>query len=246
MKITRIKLNRLRNEEWFNFFTEFKTFVEEAYPEVLDVEALFVVFMTLYGMADDALEQIRKSNYTSAIVQLDGLRDNAFLGLSETVHSYLRHFDEGKRTAADRLVMLFEHYGNIANKPYNEETASIYNFLQDIRGKYADEVATLDLASWLNELERTNTEFEKAVLDRNREYAGKTDLNMLDIRRRTGRAYLDIVERIEALSLIQGDEKFAPFIRTLNANIERYKNAVSRRSGKADSQNEPKPETDNI
>jgi hypothetical protein len=238
MRITRIKLNRLRNEEWYNYFTEFKTFVEQTTPEVLDIEALFVVFMTFYGKADETLEQIRKSNYTSEIVQLDALRDNTWTGLSETVKSALHHYNESKRAAAKRLAILFDHYGNIAVKTYNEETASIYNFLQDIRGKYAAEIVTLDLTGWLNELERANNEFETAVLERNREYAGKTDLSMLEIRRQTGRAYLDIVERIEALCLIYGDDRFAPFIKILNANIERYKTAINRRGGSKNSQDD--------
>jgi hypothetical protein len=238
MKITRLKLIKLRNEEWFNFFTEFKTFVEETTPEVLDIEALFAVFLNFYKMADDTLEQIRKSNYTFTIVQMDGLRDDVFQGLNETVRSALHHFNEKKRTAAETLVTLFDHYGNLANRPYNEESAAIYNFLQDIR-KYADEVTALDLNGWLNELERSNNEFVKTVLDRNREYAGRTDLNMLEVRRQAGRAYLDILERIEALCLIQGDEKFAPFIKTLNANIERYKTAIMRRAGTHNSQSEP-------
>jgi hypothetical protein len=234
----------LRNEEWFNFFTEFKTFVEEHHPEVLDIEALFIAFISFYGMADEALEQIQKSSYTSAIVQLDAVRDNAFMGVSDTVRTALRHFDAAKRTAAERLLILFDHYGDVANKPYNEETASIYKFLQDIRTKYPDEIVTLDLIGWLNELERSNTDFENAILDRNREYAGRTDLNMLNVRRQTGRAYLDIVERIEALALIQGDEKFAPFINTLNANIERYKIAVNRR--RATNSTQPESESESV
>jgi hypothetical protein len=238
MKIKRLRLKNLRNEEWFNYFTEFKTFVEQTAPGTLDIEALFIVFMSLYGKADKALEQIRKSRYSSEIVKLDASRDNVWIGLSETVGSALHHFDESKRTAAERLVILFDHYGNLAAKPYNEETASISNFLQDVRGKYAGEIAVLDLAEWLGELERTNTEFETAVLERNREYAGKSDLNMLDIRRQTDRAYLDIVERIEALSLVYGDDRFALFVRTLNSNIERYKTAINRRSGTKNSQNE--------
>jgi hypothetical protein len=226
----------LRNEEWYNYFTEFKTFVEQTSPEVLDIETLFIVFMSFYGKADEALEQIRKSRYSSEIVKFDASRDHVWVGLSETVRSDLHHFDENKRTAAERLMILFDHYGNLAIKPYNEETATISNFLQDIRGKYAAEIVTLDLTGWLNELERTNTEFETAVLERNSEYAGKTDLNMLDIRRQTDRAYLDIVERIEALCLVQGDDKFEPFIKTLNTNIERYKTAINRRSGSKNSQ----------
>jgi hypothetical protein len=238
MKIKRIKLDKLRNEEWFNFFTEFKTFVEEHFPEVEDIEQLFIVFVGFYTMADDTLEQIRKSNFTALIIQQDDKRDNAFRGLNGTVRTALRHYNADKQAAAERLVILFDHYGNVADKPYNEETASIYNFLQDIREKYAPEIVTLELDGWLDELERTNKQFEETMLERNREYAGKTELNMLDIRKKAGRAYLDIVERVEALSLVKGDEAYSPFIKTLNANIERYISSINRRSGKSNAQSD--------
>jgi hypothetical protein len=224
----------LRNEEWFNFFTEFKTFVEKTSPEVLDIEALFIVFICLLKEADEALEKIKKSNFTAAIIQADECRDDAFRGLSYSARSALFHFDESKKAAAERLVTILDHYGNIADKPYNEETASIYNFLQDIRNQYSDEIDILDLSGWLNELERTNNEFEQIILKRNQEYAGRTELNMFNVRKKTDRAYLDIIERIEALALIQGEEKFRDFFKTLNANIERYKIAINRRSAKRD------------
>jgi hypothetical protein len=246
MKIKRLRLKSLRNEEWFNFFTEFKKFVEETTPEALDIEALFVVLMIFYRMADEALEPIRKSNYSSTIRQLDKVRGEAFVGLNTTMRAALKHFDMKKRTAAERLVILFDHYSDLSDRPYNEETASIYNFLQDIRAQYPTEIAELELTGWLNELERTNTEFENAILSRNREYVSRTKLNMLEVRRQAGRAYLDIVERIEALSLINGDEKFATFVNTLNANIERYKTAINRRIGtnaaKTESENESESE----
>jgi hypothetical protein len=229
MKITRIRLDRLHNEEWFNLFTEFKKFVEKITPEALNIEELFIVFLSFFQSADDTLEQIRKSDYTPEIVKQDGLRDSTFRGLNDTVRAGLRHFDPAKRAAAEKLVTLFDHYGDLAGKPYNEETSAIYNLLQALRGPYADAAATLELSGWIDELERNNTDFEKNVLERNSEYAGKTDLKMLEIRRQTGRCYLNIVERIEALCLINGDEAFAPFIKTLNANIERYKISINRR-----------------
>ena len=225
MKIKRVKLNRLRNEEWFNFFTEFKTFVEATTPEALDIEALFAVFINLYIKADEALELIRKSSFTDLIVEKDRERDNAYRGLSESVHTATRHYDPDKRAAAERLIVLFDHYGNIADRSYNEETAAIYNFLQDLNGKYVNEVLALDLAGWAEELDRTNREFEQAILDRK-----DSDLNMLNIRKQTDRNYLDIIERIEALCLVNGESAYADFIHMLNADIERYITSINRRS----------------
>jgi hypothetical protein len=232
MKIKRITLDYLRNEEWFNFFTEFKTFVEETTAENLDIITLFEIFLTLYKQVDDTVEQIRKSNYTALIVQKDEVRDNTFRGLNDAVRSALRHYIPEKRAAAENVITLFEHYSDLADRPYNEETASIYNFIQELRYKYAADMTTLDLTGWVDELEHNNKDFEKAILDRNKEYAGKIEFNMVALRRQTGRCYLDILERIEALSLIQGDEKFSSFITALNANVDRYNNLIKRRRGK--------------
>jgi hypothetical protein len=230
MKISRIKLTGMRNEEWFNFFTEFKTFVEqESSPKALDIEALFATFLVLYAQADKALEVLRKSSYTAEIVQLDGVRDGTYRGLTETVRAGLHHYSAPVREAAEKLEVIIDRYGNLSAKPYNEETAGIYNLLQDLRAK-VNEVSILNLSGWLNELEANSQAFETAILARNAEEAGHVaDVNMLEIRRQTDRCYLDIVERLEALMLIQGDAAFAGFVNKLNANIARYKNVLSRR-----------------
>jgi hypothetical protein len=219
----------MRNEEWFNFFTEFKTFVEQSTPGALDIEALFATFLALYGQADKALEVLRKSSYTAEIVHLDGVRDGTYRGLTETVRAGLHHYSTPMREAAEKLEVIFEHYGNLSAKPYNEETSGIYNLLQDLRAK-ANEVSILNLSGWLDELEVNNQAFETAILARNAEEAGHiADVNILEIRRQTDRCYLDIVERLEALMLIQGNTTFADFVNNLNANITRYKNILSRR-----------------
>jgi hypothetical protein len=238
MKIKRINLNKLRNEEWFNFFTEFKTFVEEFYPQAQNIEELFPLFLNLYSMADTALDKITKSEFTSTIVQLDEKRDNTFRGLVATAKAALFHYEDDKRAIAKKIVDLFDHYGNLAVKSYNEETASIYNLLQDLRGDYAGIVRALSLSGWVDALDKNNCDFEKAILDRNRESAGKTDVNMVEVRAKANRCYLDIIERFEALMLVQGDGDFAPFVKTLNNNIDRYNTALKRHS-RGGRKNEP-------
>ncbi|MDR0573311.1 MAG: DUF6261 family protein [Tannerella sp.] len=230
MKIKRIKLNRLRNDEWFNFFTEFKSFVMQSTPAALDIEALFNTFVALYTQADESLEVLRKSSYTAEIVHLDSLRDRTYRGLVEAIRSGLHHYSEVQSAAAERLKPLFDHYGDLSAKSYNEETASIYNILQELRGQYAPQVVSLALQGWIDELERNNVAFEAAILARNTEGADKAaDVKMLEIRRQTDRCYLDILERLEALMLIQGDDAFTGFVKELDTNIDRYRKILSRR-----------------
>jgi hypothetical protein len=222
----------LRNEEWFNFFIEFKTFVEEASPETLNIVELYALFLILFTDVDTALEKLLKSGYTAAIVLLDGQRDDVFRGLTEAVESASHHFDPVMREAAEALKPLWDHYGNLAVRPFNEETAALINFMQELRGKFAPAVQTLGLTGWVDELEHRNNAFEAAVLERNRESADKPDLHVLDLRRKINRCYLDMVERIEAQILLQGEEPFATFVKTLNANIDRYIAVLNRRGGK--------------
>jgi hypothetical protein len=237
MKIKRINLHSLRAEEWFNFYTEFKKFVEATTPEKLNIEKLFVVFVALYLSADEAIEKIRKSGITKQMIALDKKRDNTFRGLIHAIESYLHHFDSAKQKAAESLNPLIKHYGNLAIKPYNEETAGIYNFLQEFRETYSDVIQILELTGWLDELERNNNEFEEAVLERNSEVASKTELRLLEIRKETDHCYRNIVERLEAIMLIEEEDGtentyHVSFVKTLNANIKRYVDILAQRKGR--------------
>jgi hypothetical protein len=245
MRITRFDLYSLRNEEWINFFAEFKTFVAETTPEVLDIVALYATFLSLYGLIDEALEAMRKSDFTATISDLDGLRDDTFKGVNFAVQSAACHFDPVRREAGTTLAALLERSGNLAIRPYNEETSAIVNFVQELRGKYAPTVQILGLAEWVDELERCNNAFETIVLARNRETAGKSDLHLFDLRRQGSRCYTDMVLRIEARLLLQSDERIEHFVKLLNANVERYKTALKRRSKKQASANNEELTTNN-
>jgi hypothetical protein len=106
----------------------------------------------------------------------------------------------------------------------------------------------LELASWLDELERNNQIFEEGVLERNREGANKTELPLLDIRQQVNSSYMDIVERLEALLLLEEDEKqreiYISFFKTINTNIKRYADTLAQRKGRADAKKNENDEND--
>jgi hypothetical protein len=78
MKVEKLTLKSLRNEEWFQFIKEFKAVAESELGENVQTKELFAKFTTLYNDADSVLEQIRKSSYTEQIVTADNLRDKTF------------------------------------------------------------------------------------------------------------------------------------------------------------------------
>jgi hypothetical protein len=232
MKCKRFKIKDLRNEEWFQFYSEFKMLVEQYSPSVLNIDALFAIFTVLYADADKALEIIRKSPETEQLVEADNARDTVFRGFADAVKSGLNHFDPAKREAARRLQIVFDHYGNIARKSYDAETASIYNFIQEMNDAYAADVAALGLGDWVTQLNDDNQAFEKLMETRYTETGGKTGLRMNDVRKETDRNYLDMLDRIDASILLNGDAQYAPFVNALNVRADRYAGIIAMRKGR--------------
>jgi hypothetical protein len=234
MKIRRLRVENLRNEEWFQFFTEFKALAEQHSPAALNIDELFALFLVLYAGADEALEIIRKSASTEQIADADTARDTVFRGLAEAVQSALLHFDAVKREAARRLQITFDHYGNVARKSYDAETATIHNLIQELNGKHATDVATLGLGDWVTQLDADNRAFEALMNTRYSEEAGKTDFRMKEVRRETDRIYRDITDRLEALMLVNGDTAYVPFVKELNIRVERYADILAQRKGRSE------------
>jgi hypothetical protein len=222
-KFLRFDTRQMRNEEWFNSFLEFKAFVSQFTPQALGIETLFALFLTLLQKADGLLEIIRKSPLTHDIKLLDALRDSAFRALKAAWKYALAAIEPQKREAAERLGIVFHHFGNLAARPYNEATGGIVNFVQELHGTYAADVALLELTEQVNRLDDANNAFENAVMQRNAEASARPDEKLLEVRHETNRCYLDMLDRIEAQALLEGNDRFDAFIRTLNANIERYK-----------------------
>jgi len=223
MKISSIHLNNMRNDAHFQFHTEFRDLVVQQNPLTLKVKPQFDSYLPLYNRVDDALKKIVKSEFTAKIHEADKARDEIYLGIVETNTAALRHFNPAVRQAAERLKILFDTYGNVANKPLNEETSAIYNILQELKGKYTADVESVGLTQWVAELETRNQTFEGLVKERFDETAARTtDIVMKQARAQLDEAYKTIVERINALAVVEGVAAYEPFIKTLGAVITKY------------------------
>ncbi len=117
---------------------------------------------------------------------------------------------------------MFDSYGDVAHKSLNEETSAVYNILQDLQGKYADDTGTVGIAYWVAELKNRNEALEKLVKERFDEIAGRTDIVLKEARAQLDKAYQIIVERINALAIVDGVAAYETFIRTINAVIAKY------------------------
>jgi DNA-dependent RNA polymerase auxiliary subunit epsilon len=231
MKILRIRFHNLRNEEWFQLYTEFKDLVEASGASTLDIVALFATFLIFYNQADEALDLIRKSLDTDLMEEADMKRDHTYRGLADAVKSSLNHFNAAKKQAAEEVTLVIEHFGNLAAKAPNEETAGIYNLTQMLSDEYVAQVALLGLTDWVTELQQDNEAYETLVKARNDEVVARTKFRMKTVRREAEAVYRQIVTRLEAQTVLSDSPELEDFITKLNGFLLRYENVIAIRRG---------------
>lgn len=246
MKTLKINLSHLHNEEHFQYHTEFKDAVNQKGAQRLNIEASFNEYLPLFDQEFDALQLIRKSATTDQLAIADAERDEIFRGLVDAHKSGLNHFNPDKRAAAVHIKVLFDQYGNVARKPYDDETADINKMMQEVSTTFAADVATLGIGDWFTELDRKNKAFDTLMKSRYTEGASKTELRMKQVRVDLDAAYRAIADRIDALMLINGDTNYESFVRELNTRVERYNTILAQRKGRNSKDTEKKAKPDEI
>jgi hypothetical protein len=239
-----IALSRLRNNEHLQFQIEFRDLIEASLPIKSKIQKELDSHYTLYVQEDGCIKKIFKSETTEKRYEADKERDNTFSGLAGSIKADLKHSDPNVKESAYRLNILLETYGNLAKKPYQEETAGIYNLLSELKNEYASDVDTLNLKNWVEELEMKNEAFEKLVKARFIELEKITGLKTQDVRKEIDKVYRSIVARIEALMLIENDPIYETFARKLNAIISLYNNLIAQRKGRSDAKKNRKQRDD--
>lgn len=217
-----LHFSRLSNEAHYEFMTE----ANQLFAGMQGFEPLMPQWNTAYSNEGEALNFIRKSAITAQIAQADELRDSLFRGFVMLIEAYCHHFTPAIEEAALRLKVVTDTYGNVATKTYDAETAAINSLIAEFNATHTADVAAVNLAPWLGELQNRNNAFASLMAGRYTETAGKTPLRMADARKQAEQAYRKIVGRIDALVEINGLEGYTTLVAELNARVERFMNLV--------------------
>ena len=250
MKILKLYLSYLRNAEHFLFMTRFLNLFTLFPPSVLKIGKLVERFRILYQQEDECLVLLQKSSYTKLMYELDEKRDGLFRGLVNFVITNLNHFKAEVRLAANRLKILFDTYGNLAQKPDKEETSGIINLTQDLESKFAADIELIGATEWVAELKACNLEYAELEENRYQERGEKPEVKLKQIRMEIDAAYRDITRAVEALATLADTPveiaKYKAFINDLNILVEDYRNTLALRQGIAKAKKDKKDENPEI
>ena len=232
MEINRFRLSHLRNGEHYKFQYDFAQLVTKYKADALGVAPLFALYEQMLAREYAVYEVIRRSDFTDPITDADIERDTTFSGVAGTIRSACNHFDVSVRASAQRLCLVLDHYGNLAVLPYDEETAALMKFIDELRGRYADDVKKLGVDAWIAVLDNQNKAFDALKNKRTTHMADMPKSNMKQERLQVDEAYRAIVKRINALIEVNGVDTYQAFIKELNQSINNYTLLVAQRMGR--------------
>lgn len=243
MQITSFKLGNLRIEEDFAFHQRVQQYAEELPTTgALIAEGLpetSVTFLTTgvdtHKTAVDGLDSALKASNTvpsaKRVTEADAARDFAWTGLYNYVKAMTAHPDESIAEAAKRALEILEKYGNPTAKPQLEESGILYNLLQELNeAKEAGDFNGLDIEPWMERLENAEYSFLTATDEKVQEEAAREVGLSKQARQAADDAYRKLVDIVNMLAAMHGDEKFATFIGNVNALVEQQRTKLKTRA----------------
>jgi hypothetical protein len=234
-KIDAIELEHLRNEEHYQFMLRYQDLLGTHPNVVTIITSQMTEFTSLFAKERQLIDALKGSEYTEKIAAADKRRDQAIIGFHAIVKGFLRHSDPKTVAAAKRIEFRIKSFREeIARKSYNEESSAVEVFVDEMEGKYADDVTKLGLASWIEDLGTAHNDFQTLYTQRNTEYASKQREPMIgEVRRQIDRVYHAMIELIRSYININGEKGYADFIDELNAQVA-YFNDHSHHHAKID------------
>ncbi|MDR1675936.1 MAG: DUF6261 family protein [Tannerella sp.] len=220
MKILKIHFQHLRNEAHYQLLLLVQKLFGN-YPAVAAlVTDLLTPFFDLLTLEGQLVDAVRGSVYTEELAEADRRVDRDVAGINAAVASALHHFDPALVAAAKYVeIRLKSFHGEIEKKAYEEESAAVKILVTDLQGEYAEQVAILSLGPWVAELAAAQEDFERIFLLRSDKRATQPKERLRDVRKQIDAVYRQIVDRIDAYTLLNGDSVTGLFIEHLNDEI---------------------------
>jgi hypothetical protein len=235
MKIRIINIRHLSQALHLQFAGEVRSLIEKFFHLVSKFAPQYAAFIASVEKEDLSYKIIRKSDLSETKEKADQARDAVIKGINEAVRTALRHFDPAVNEAAKRLKIVLDAYNTpkaLTDLPYDAETASVINLLQEFDGKYAADVQATGLTGWVTELHARNDAFDRLAKAYNEQQAAKPPFRMKDARNETDEAYRNIVLVINALIVMEGETEYAPFVTELNELIKHYSDLIAQHRGR--------------
>ena len=225
-EILPINLVRMNSGAHFEYVSMMLASVQSQAAVKQKVADLVAALASAIEAEDEALKVSTKSFITDDLAQADQDRDTFYAGYKKAVEGFLHMPVADMAQAAKVLKQHIKDYRINTRAQIDQNTGLLANFIADLEGKYAAQVATLGLSLFVTHMKEANERVRTLVRQRVNERMGITVGALKTARTATDAAYHNLVDMVNALALVNGDADYATFIDYVNVEITRYKREV--------------------
>ena len=243
--INSISLTRMNSGAHFEYVSMVLTSIQSQAAVKQKVADLVAALASAIEAEDEALKVSTKSFITDDLAQADQDRDTFYAGYKKAVEGFLHTPIADMAQAAKVLKQHIKDYRINTRAQIDQNTGLLANFIADLEGKYAAQVATLGLSVFVTHMKEANERVRTLIRQRVNERMGITVGALKAARVNTDAAYHNLVQMVNALALVNGDADYAAFIDYVNAEITRYKREVlNQKASAADTSADSSTSTD--
>ena len=225
-EIQSLPLTTMNNGAHFMFVSNMAERAEKDATVAAKCAAQVAALRSAVKAEDESLQISAKSLTTDKIAEADRLRDQLYAGYKKAVGGYANFPVEDMAEAAKVLQQHVKDYKIDVQAQLDKETGLLVNFVQDLEGKFAEQVKALSLGAFVEKLKAANEEVRELTGQRTDERSAKTAGALKAARVASDESYRLLTMHVNAHALIEGEETYAAFIDYANTEIAHFRQEV--------------------
>ena len=237
MKIAAYTLDRINRWEVFQLMSDVLRYLEQNFDEMPEsFRDKLSDMRTAFDIYDEELVQERRPS-VERLLDADNERMHAISTIYKVLRVYIHYkYSKEKQVAAKGLSKIFKLYGSsreINRKGQDTKSAMITNLLQDLSEELPQQhISTLNLEDAISALKTNNLSFLKEQRARNDFHALYVTGVVKNARRAVQKEFMELVSIINALAVVEGQEKYAEMKKMISIIVREYLTTARMRTKK--------------
>ena len=221
-----ISLEHMSNGSHFLFITDTVGLATADAKVKTKVTAELTALQTALKAEDDALALSKANLLSKEIKAIDAERDKHYKALRKAIKFFLNHPDAEQVKAAARLEQLLKDYNIDPKMQLDRETGLLLNLIGDLETKSAADVTALALTPVVQAMKQTNEKLHEVTRARANDRAVQIVGQLKQAQHASDEAYRTLVQKVNALAVVEGEADYADFISKMNEQVKHYKQEV--------------------
>ena len=225
-EINGIDLAHMKSGAHFLFITDTVGLATADAKVKTKVTAELTALQTALKAEDDALALSKANLLSKEIKAIDAERDKHYKALRKAITFFLNHPDAQLVKAAARLEQLLKDYNINPAMQLDRETGLLLNLIGYLETKSAADVTALALTPVVQAMKQANDKLREVTRARANDRAVQIVGQLKQAQHASAEAYRTLIQKVNALAVVEGEADYADFISKMNEQVKHYKQEV--------------------